>query len=132
MVFLKTYMSLKLDLSESFALQINCFSNRMVKYTKLGVLFTLTKSLDIEIFSDEIFCYLTFCPSLPPSPPPEGKFQTSSPSLLPHHPTQIDGWETQPTLQASHQIGDMGLNKVENKSMYYLFSVSSSIPFVRE
>ena len=116
MVFLKTYMSLKLDLSESFALQINCFSNRMVKYTKLGVLFTLTKSLDIEIFSDEIFCYLTFCPSLPPPPPP----------------TQIDGWETQPTLQASHQMGDMGLNKVENKSMYYLFSVSSSIPFVRE
>jgi len=29
-------------------------------------------------------------------------------------------------------MGDMGLNKVENKSMYYLFSVSSSIPFVRE
>lgn len=88
MVFLKTYMSLKLDLSESFALQINCFSNRMVKYTKLGVLFTLTKSLDIEIFSDEIFCYLTFCPSLPPLPPPGREVSdiTSLPPTTPPHP----------------------------------------------
>lgn len=85
MVFLKTYMSLKLDLSESFALQINCFSNRMVKYTKLGVLFTLTKSLDIEIFSDEIFCYLTFCPSLPPLPPRKGSFRHHLPPS--HHAT---------------------------------------------
>lgn len=125
-------MSLKLDLPESFALQINCFSNRMVKYTKLGVLFTLTKSLDIEIFMMKSFATSRSVLPSPPSPPPEGKFQTSPPSLPPRHPTQIDGWETQPTLQASHQIGDMGLNKVENKSMYYLFSVSSFIPFVRE
>lgn len=75
MVFLKTYMSLKLDLSESFALQINCFSNRMVKYTKLGVLFTLTKSLDIEIFMMKSFATSRSVLPFPPLPPRKGSFR---------------------------------------------------------